>query len=84
MNVLQTVNLNMKIWKTLSPLKMADISRKKVSSVVIHCVQSGYLTLESFNDIIQTISYTDAHKNNQSQSVKIKPLNQFRVKTDCM
>ena len=63
---------------------MADISRKKVSSVVIHCVQSGYLTLESFNDIIQTISYTDAHKNNQSQSVKIKPLNQFRVKTDCM
>ena len=33
-----------------------------VSSVVIHCVQSGYLTLESFNDIIQTFSYTDPDK----------------------
>ena len=51
-----------------------------VSSVVIHCVQSGYLTLECFNDIIQTFSNTDADKGNKSQPVKVKTLNQFRIK----
>ena len=36
--------------------------------------------MESFNDIIQTFSYADADKSNKPQPVKIKPLNQFRIK----
>ena len=51
-----------------------------IDRVIIHYVQSGYLTLESFNDIIRTFFYTDADKSNKPQPVKIKPLNQFRVK----
>ena len=50
-----------------------------VTSVVIHCIKSGYLTLENFN-ITQTFSYTDADKSNKPQPVEIKALNQFRVK----
>ena len=42
-----------------------DFAVDLVSSVVIHCVRSRYLTLESFNDIIQTFFYTDAEKSNK-------------------
>ena len=43
-------------------------------------MSNQYFTLESFNDIIQTFSSTDADQSNKPQPLKTKPLNQFRVK----
>ena len=51
-----------------------------ISSVIVNFVRDKLLSLEEFNDRIETFNYSEIDKQNKPQVTKIKPLTNYRVK----